>query len=284
MSFPKQPCLEEVNNAPPPTQPFFGLLTFRASPSFPKSHHEVVQILVPQGRFVQPLPVKRLTEPPPGIHASHRLQPFLLLLGRPIPVLVTFGGIERLPLADAARGRAFARQQGTLGALEEDLVVQARLGAPAKGDAEVHKVGELREPLVRLAGAHAPPQDGAGVGDAQVLGDEPVLGGDVVLEGDVGERGVGREVGLHVGGGGGLAVAEEGGDDDEVFGGGEGFVLADEPCIVLSHALVWKDRYQAFACRAHDATRMNGHSSSRRLGGVSHLQSGSTIPIGVIRK
>lgn len=107
--------------------------------------------------------------------------------------------------------------------------MQARAGAAAKGHAQVHEVGELGEPLVGLAGAHAPAQDGAGVGDAQVGGDEAVLGRDVVTKGDVGERGAGREVGLHVGRGRGLAVAEEGGDDDEVLGGREGLVLADEP-------------------------------------------------------
>lgn len=114
----------------------------------------------------------------------------------------------------------------------------ARPGAAAKGDAQVHEVGELGEPLVGLAGAHAPAQDGAGVGHAQVRRDEAVLGRDVVLEGDVGKGGPswGGPPGnglLCVAGGGGLAVAEEGGDDDEVFGGGEGLVLADEPCYVL---------------------------------------------------
>lgn len=225
-------------------------LTFRASPALPKPNHEVFQILESQGLLIDFLPVKGLTEPPTSVHTAHGLQPLHLLVSGPIPVTLRLTSL--LAPADAARGDALGGQQGRLGALEKNLVVQAGAGAAAKGHAQVHEVGELGEPLVGLAGAHAPAQDGAGVGDAQVGGDEAVLGRDVVAEGDVGERGAGREVGLHVGRGRGLAVAEEGGDDDEVLGGGEGLVLADEP---------WGDNVNGLASghRCSHQRRTAGH-------------------------
>lgn len=81
----------------------------------------------------------------------------------------------------------FGGQEGALHALEEDLIVQRGFGGAAEGDTNVHEEGVLRGPLVGLAGAHRPAEDGAGVGDAQVLGHELVLGADVVVEGAVGE-------------------------------------------------------------------------------------------------
>lgn len=78
-------------------------------------------------------------------------------------------------------------QEGALHAFEEDLVVQRGLCAAAEGDADVHERGVLGGPLVGLTGAHGPAQDGAGVGDAQLLGHELVLGADVVVDGAVWE-------------------------------------------------------------------------------------------------
>ena len=94
-------------------------------------------------------------------------------------------------------------KEGGLDTFEEDLVVDARLGAAAEGDCRVHEVRVLGRPLEALAGAHGPASYAAQVRNVELLGEEGVLGADIVVEGYVGEGGDGG-----VGGGGGLPVAE----------------------------------------------------------------------------
>jgi len=106
--------------------------------------------------------------------------------------------------------------------------MQARRRSPTKRNNAVHKLWKLRRPLETLACAHAPPDDGEGMRDAEVLGEELVLGADVVVEEEGGEGGGGGAGGGRCG----LAVAEKGDGDDEVFFGGECFVVAYEPEIL----------------------------------------------------
>lgn len=190
--------------------------TFRQRPGLPESNHKILQVLIPELLLIDLFPIKRLTETPARINPPQGPEPRLPLPNRPVPV-PSPATARALPGADTAGRGPLGRQQRRLGALEEDLVVRAGFGAAAEGDAQVREAGELRQPLVRLAGAHAPAQHHAGVGHAQAVRHEAVLRRHVVAEGDVRE---GPELGpqvRHVGRRGRLPVAEERGDDDEVL-------------------------------------------------------------------
>ncbi len=92
--------------------------------------------------------------------------------------------------------------------------MQTRACRTAEWDSQVHHIGVLSDPLVRLASAHGPADDAVEVVDLEMLCDQGVLGANVIVDGDFGE---GMRVGC-VGGGGGLAVSEKGGDDYEELG------------------------------------------------------------------
>lgn len=208
--------------------------TFRQGPRLPEPNHEILQVLKPKLLLVDPLPVKRLAEPPASIHPPQSPQPRVPLPSRPVPVPTPAS--RRLPGADPAGRGPLGRQQRRLGALEEYLIVQAGLGAAAEGDAQVREAGELRQPLVRLAGAHAPAEDHARVAHAQPVRHQSVLCGDVIAERDVRERPEVRGQVRHVGWRGRLAVAQERGDDDEVLVRVERLVRTDEPLVVCYEA------------------------------------------------
>lgn len=70
-----------------------------------------------------------------------------------------------------------------------------RLCGAAEWDDQIHEIWILSGPLVGLACAHGPAEDGAGMRDFQVLSNELVLGADVVIEGYQGEGPEGRGVG-----------------------------------------------------------------------------------------
>ena len=86
-------------------------------------------------------------------------------------------------------------EEGRLDALEEDLVVDARLGAAAERDNGVHKVWVLGRPLEALACTHRPAGYAAEMGNVELLCEEGMLGADIVVESYVwegGDGGVGR--------------------------------------------------------------------------------------------
>jgi hypothetical protein len=163
------------------------LRIFAQRPLLPEIHHEVLQVLVSQRRLEQFLAVKRLAEAPARVHAAQRFEASFARRARERGTRRERGRRERRR-ATYPCGRCPDRgvQRG-LDAFEKDLVVQRGFCGPAEGRDQVHEVGVLGRPLVRLAGAHGPSQDGARVRDAQVFGYEGVLGADVVVEEDVGE-------------------------------------------------------------------------------------------------
>lgn len=214
-----------------------GHHTFRARPTLPELDHEVFQILIPQG-LIYPLPVKSLAKTPTRVDPPQSLETGLLLLGRPDPV----PALARLTSTDPSRHSSLPRQQRSLDALQEYLVMQTRLRAPAERDSQVHEIRVLSQPLVGLPSAHAPAQHSVGMIHPQAFGDQPILCDDIVFKGHVGEGLVLGKV-WHVGGAGGLAIAEQGGDDDEVFIWAKSLVCVNEPFIVgyLSRVPGWID-------------------------------------------
>ena len=110
--------------------------------------------------------------------------------------------------------------------------MQRRPRRAAKGRDQIHEIRILRRPLVRLPGAHGPPEHGAYMPDTQVLRHELVLRAYVIVEQNIRERSKIRSITR----GRGLAVPEEGGDDDEVAGRVQRFVCADEPFVVGDEA------------------------------------------------
>jgi hypothetical protein len=163
------------------------LRIFAQRPLLPEIHHEVLQVLVSKRRLEQFLAVKGLAEAPARIYASQRLEASFARRPREWGARSKRGRRERRR-ATYPRGRCPDRGvQGGFDAFEKDLVVQGGFCGPAEGRDQVHEVGVLGCPLVRLASAHGPPQDAARVRDAQVFGYEGVLGADVVVEEDVRE-------------------------------------------------------------------------------------------------
>lgn len=106
--------------------------------------------------------------------------------------------------------------------------------ASTKGDCEISKIWVLRDPLIRLARAHAPSQDAARMANSQTFGNEPMLGRYVIANSHIGERA--ERFAGRVRRTAGLAVAKHGRDNDVVFLGIERLVFTHKPLVVRDGA------------------------------------------------
>ena len=138
---------------------------------------------------MQLLAIEGLAKAPASVAAAEGFEADGLFFVCPFSVLCCCRcGLDPAERRPGRRG-VLCGKEGGFDAFEEDLVVDACLGAAAEWHNGVHEVGVLGRPLEALACAHGPAGHAAEVGDVELLGEEGVLGADVVVEGYVWERG-----------------------------------------------------------------------------------------------
>src|SRR5439155_24126283 len=106
--------------------------------------------------LVQPLAIEGLAEAPARISTAEGFETNRLFFVCPLSIVHRRGRGLNAAKRGASRGCVLCGEQGRLNTFQEDLVVNACLGAAAEGDISVHKVGILSCPLETLSCAHRP--------------------------------------------------------------------------------------------------------------------------------